>query len=313
MRATARAFLERLIDYAGMFPPARLPMREALHHYTAYASAPESWMLGRFVCPATGLAELSDLIRADDSPPDPAVAALARGGRDLPELIDNLHGDFRTLWAFGKARSGSAARHVLELVLPSPLDTALVADLILLLRLHVRSEAAQVFIEVVRTPAWRQDVTALSERLANDRAEESPVGLKVRCGGTTAEAVPPADDLAYFICRCRDTGLPWKATAGLHHPLRRPDAGLQTMAHGFLNVFGAGILARVHGLDESEVLEVLREESPETFRFSDDRFSWRDRSCTLDEVRDGRRWLPSFGSCSFTEPCDDLRALGLIG
>jgi len=84
------------------------------------------------------------------------------------------------------------------------------------------------------------------------------------------------------------------------------------MAHGFLNVFGAGILAHVHKLNVDQLAEVLREESAAAFRFTDDGFAWRDWNCTVDQIREARQWIPSFGSCSFEEPCEDLRAMGLI-
>ena len=80
MLATARAFLEHLIDYAGMFPPARLPMSDAYRQYVGLAAASESWMLGRFVCPAAKLGDLLALAQTDDALTTLGVAALGRGG-----------------------------------------------------------------------------------------------------------------------------------------------------------------------------------------------------------------------------------------
>src|SRR6266853_2003382 len=90
MLATVRAFLENLIDYAGMFPPAQLSMPEALRQYTRLAFTPESWMLGRFVCPAAQLGDLEIQVHAASITRAPNVTALGRGGRDRNEFADNL-------------------------------------------------------------------------------------------------------------------------------------------------------------------------------------------------------------------------------
>ncbi len=107
MLATVRALMEHLIDCAGMFPPARLPLREALRHYTRTAATPEAWMLGRFVCPAAKLGELRAAIDADGAPESLSIAALGRGGSDVSEFADNAHADLRAIEEF---RIGPGAR-----------------------------------------------------------------------------------------------------------------------------------------------------------------------------------------------------------
>jgi len=135
---------------------------------------------------------------------------------------------------------------------------------------------------------------------------------KIRTGGIAAEAFPPIDDIAAFLRACRAAGVAFKATAGLHHPLRcvRPltyaaDAPTGTM-HGFLNVFLAAAM-----IEDAE--GILREDDPQAFRFEDDGVSWRDRHVGIEALRMTRRTFAlSFGSCSFEEPIDDLRALGWL-
>src|SRR5262245_38924762 len=61
MNPALRALLGGIIDYAGLFPPAQLPLEEAIRNYARYRTEPESWMLGRFVIPATRLKELAEL------------------------------------------------------------------------------------------------------------------------------------------------------------------------------------------------------------------------------------------------------------
>jgi hypothetical protein len=121
-----------------------------------------------------------------------------------------------------------------------------------------------------------------------DELKARGLRAKIRCGG---ERVPSVDELAEFIRGCKQRSLPFKATSGLHNAVR------QNGAHGFLNVLAAAVF------DE----EALAEEDAQAFRMTEDAFHWRDRSAPPD-----RGLFVSFGSCSFFEPVDDLKALGLL-
>jgi hypothetical protein len=119
---------------------------------------------------------------------------------------------------------------------------------------------------------------------------------KVRCGGSVVPTVPA---LAELIQACRRLEVPFKATAGLHQPLRHDDE------HGFLNLLAAAVFG-----DEEDALE---EEDPDALAVSGDAFRWRDREVGADEIARVRRDLfVSFGSCSAQEPIDGLVALGLL-
>jgi hypothetical protein len=107
--------------------------------------------------------------------------------------------------------------------------------------------------------------------------------------------------------------MPLKFTAGLHHPIRHHDASLGAMMHGFLNVFVAGVLATARGLDAADVRDIIEEEDAGSFVFTDDGLRWRNHRASVEEIEFARRSaVMSFGSCSFDEPRDDLRALGLL-
>lgn len=99
-----------------------------------------------------------------------------------------------------------------------------------------------------------------------------------------------------------------KFTAGLHHPLRRFDAGVKTHMHGFINVFTAGVLAHSLQLEADEMVPILTDETPSDFVFTDDHLAWNDLDASTAEIAAARReFVTSFGSCSFDEPRDDLR------
>jgi hypothetical protein len=144
------------------------------------------------------------------------------------------------------------------------------------------------------------------------------VRAKIRTGGVTADAFPTVAQVARFIRRSVERGVSFKATAGLHHPLRAEyaltyDVGAErgTM-FGFLNVFLATVLARAGG-SEQQVAALLEERDPSAFTFSDEHVAWRGRTLPHDALRHARgAGIASFGSCSFREPVADLRALGFL-
>ena len=124
--------------------------------------------------------------------------------------------------------------------------------------------------------------------------------------------VTTAEQVAFAVTQCRDRGLPLKATAGLHHPFRRFDQFLGTRTHGFLNLFGAAVLAHACRLNEDQVRQVLEDEDSTHFVFTEEGFRWGDFQATTAEVRAARETALGFGSCSFDEPREDLRALGWL-
>jgi len=141
---------------------------------------------------------------------------------------------------------------------------------------------------------------------------------KVRTGGVTTDSVPPASEIAEFLCQAAARRVPFKATAGLHHPIRgdhpltySPD-GPHTVIHGFVNVFVAAAFAW-QGNHRAAVIGVLHECDPQSFDFFDDALTWRGRRLITAQIAAARRdFAHSFGSCSFEEPVGGLRALGWL-
>ena len=166
-------------------------------------------------------------------------------------------------------------------------------------RIAEEADGRIVYVEI-------NDVTLL------DAIARHGLRAKIRTGGVTADAFPPIDDVARFLRACKRAGVAFKATAGLHHPLRcvkpltyAPDAPIGTM-HGFVNVFLAAAL-----LEQAD--EILAEEDWRVFAFDEDGASWRGHRVGTDALRTMRReFAISFGSCSFEEPIGDLRALGWL-
>ena len=206
-----------------------------------------------------------------------------------------------------RARSGEHAWMLARLVWPASQLDALVGydrDLSVVRDEHVANDTVlqALRVEALET-RWDRGLDGLEgevyvELPLDDELEER-IGVladrelraKVRCGGAE---VPTADALGRFLSACRAAGVPFKATAGLHHPLAAEGR------HGFLNVIAAC------AFDDAAALT-------EAVRLGPDGLRWRDRSAGPSELERVRReQLVAVGSCSFAEPVDDLKELGIL-
>ena len=293
---SARALLEGLVDYAGLFPPATLSMDDAVAEYARWRKSPEAWMLGRFVLSA---ARLRDFARAADAHlPEPGAGEPWR----LSALVSaDVHGDSSVLTSFNRSHAGRAVVDAVELKAGSAQD----ADA----ALEALPAGLTAFVEV--PPGEELDGLLSTLRRRGARA-------KVRTGGVVPDAIPDPADLARFVAACAAASVPWKATAGLHHPIRAERAltyepeSPRAVMHGFLNVFAAAAFAGA-GAPAADLEAVLREEDAAAFRLDEDGLSWRHlRVATAELARSRRDFASSFGSCSIAEPVADLRSLGVL-
>jgi hypothetical protein len=140
---------------------------------------------------------------------------------------------------------------------------------------------------------------------------------KLRAGGISPDAIPSVETVAQYIHACSRRGLPFKATAGLHHPIRSSQRLIygndpaSAVLHGFINFLMGSAIAWKGG-DMETICLILNETDPAAFRF-DDSAHWRDSHVSLDEVIAARHnFVHSFGSCSFAEPVCDLQRLGWL-
>jgi len=142
---------------------------------------------------------------------------------------------------------------------------------------------------------------------------------KLRTGGLTTESIPTSQAIADSLAAMALRHIAFKATAGLHHPIRSlraltyaSNSPCATM-HGFVNVFVAAAFAW-QGAERDVLLDVLNDPEPTAFEFTAGKLRWRGRSLSLAEVQSARRdFAHSFGSCSFAEPIANLRTLGWLG
>jgi len=297
-----RAFLGELIDDASLFPPAALSLPDALAANERAAAGPEFWMLGRFVVPAGRVAELARLL--DDSPdplPCSAIVDAAAAALEFANLA--RHAD-----EFGD-RIAIEALETRLVTTPGTPSHARVATLAAALDAAGWRERPSLFVEI----GPHADLEALFANLREERdRRDLDVCAKLRCGGSEPEATPSPEEVARFIAAARDAGVPFKATAGLHHPFRKRDGASGRTMHGFINVAGAAVLASL-GADAATLGAVVADENPADFRLDAGAFSWQNVSADRDAVGTARmRGIRSYGSCSFVEPIEDLQASGIL-
>lgn len=300
--ASLAALLAGAIDYAGLFPPASLAMDAAVDRYDRHRAGPHRVALGRFVVPAARLDELAEAAASLPVPP----------------------------------RAGEAAgRWPLSVLVSPPLEASL--DLVARFdERHAEGPGWRARVEAVETKAGTPDEVRAAARAAGGielfvevPARPVPLALleavrdagaraKIRTGGSTPDAFPPCDHLAAWLAYCASSNVPFKATAGLHHPLRadRPlptAAGESTVAmHGFLNLLTAAALLHLGRIDARVAAALLDDRDSAAFAFDDEGAVWRGFRVTTPELAAARAFALGFGSCSFDEPIDDLAALGLL-
>jgi hypothetical protein len=142
--------------------------------------------------------------------------------------------------------------------------------------------------------------------------ELATFGYKLRTGGVTADAFPSSAQIGRALVAAATHQIPIKFTAGLHHPIRQFRDEVKTKMHGFLNVLGAAVLVAEHRWDADQAVTMLEDEDPRSFSFTDEFFAWRDWKIDTERLKDRRKFVRSFGSCSFDEPREDLRSLELL-
>jgi len=299
---SARAAFGSLIDYAGLFPPAKLSMAEAVAEYEAARRGPHAWMLGRFVVPASRLQELAEA--AGGLEPF-GLCAIVDVELDVRRWFGAVQ---RLLGTIGDAK-GSMRIEVLEAPL-APLASArdtYDASLGQLAGLAARAGIREpVFAEWPRDERWNDLLPG-----AMAAAFRSRVGAKIRCGGLMPSAYPSVADVAAFIDAAATEHVPFKATAGLHHPVRHWNEHAGATMHGFLNVLAAASLAQRVSRETLE--QIVAEEDPAAFTFDEASLGWRDDRVGMDEIVTARaEALVAFGSCSFNEPVEDLTALSIL-
>lgn len=287
-----RNLLGGLIDYAGLFPPAALSMEKAVANYYSYLKSDYSWILGRFILPISRLSEFEAVAAGYDLESDLIISAISDGilDQDLGLIADFNARNF--------------LRYLIDSIEVKTSDSTEIAQIS-----AKTPEMMHTYIEIPLSDAL--------ERYVEQLAAFGRMG-KIRTGGIKEEMFPRAEYVTRFLVACAHRNVPFKATAGLHHPIRaihnltyEPDSARCKM-HGFLNLFLAAIFCK-DGHSSEEINSILMDEDSRNFRFTDDAAYWKENQVESYRVLELRqKFCTSFGSCSFEEPLQDLKTLGVL-
>ena len=291
-----QSLLTGLIDYAGLFPPAGLGMDAAVRNYGSYVEGVDAWMLGRFIVPVARLDEYAEAVR--NTGMDASTWSLSV----LATVADaDVIARFRT----GADEPGAGGLGGIDAVEIKAASAREIQD-----TAQALGGNYQLYFE---TPPEKWPSLLQTTAVAKARA-------KIRTGGEVPSAIPEESRVLEFLRIASERRLAFKATAGLHHPLRamqrltyKPDSPTGVM-HGFLNVFCAAALLWHEPGQRQEAAWMLSERDADAITM-DEAMTWHNSGVTLtaEQIREAReRFCIGFGSCSFTEPIEDLRKLGWL-
>ena len=296
-------FMDKIIDYAGLFPPASLDLDTAIQNYRKYYDESEHWMLSRFIIPAKRLTEITPEQMGIFTKDKPLKLSL---------LTSDLAQDVQVIHLFEEKYSDVISLDLLETRFSGPEFE----DYIDYTGNIIEKNGWQLrpFFELPFDNDWDAHLEDSIGALATyNKNTVNTVGFKLRCGGIKASMVPSSEQIANTIIHCRNRGVSVKFTAGLHHPIRHFDEKINAYMHGFVNIFGGAMLASAHDLSVDQIIPIIAEEDADQFVMSDDVFGWRDLTIASHDIMKLRQAaLISYGSCSFDEPREDLHGLGWL-
>lgn len=295
-KESVKILLSEIIDYAGLFPPSMVSMTEAVLNYATYKNSNYGWMLGRFILPVARLDEFLESSR-------PFLPSDSQRAWKLSVLAgEEINATIRTIKEFNAKNGPGVICDVLEVRAntSSKIENTV----------NILPEGITAYFEIAMDEKLPDLVSTLA--IKGQRA-------KIRTGGVTTDDFPPSRAVIRFVRTCMAANVPFKATAGLHHPVKcfKPLTysanAPQGSMHGFLNVLLMTAFAR-ESYRVSLLEDLMEEEFEEVFLFRENGVGWRDEhllsSAQLGFLR--AKGFISFGSCSFDEPISDLRSLGLL-
>ena len=294
-----KELFREIVDYAGLFPPAALPFHEVVANYENYLGSDESWMLARLIVPASRLAELEQQEPFQNSQHIWKISSLVPS---VDAAEDGFQQAIKSIEDFNERYPGKAIVDTVEI-------KAATAELVDETAKHM-PDFLNAFLEVPHDEDPDAPIQAIAQGPSN-------IFAKIRTGGVTSDLIPPPDQVARFIFHCGRHGAGFKATAGLHHPMRGDyrltydqDAKLGTM-FGFANVFVAAAFAFSQHNDLELLKQILVCDDKDQIVLHDNLLSFNGQTVDAESIKKVRQdKAVSFGSCSFTEPTTELHEIG---
>ncbi|MHC5532950.1 hypothetical protein [Priestia megaterium] len=305
-----QAFLSNLIDYAGLFPPASLPLETTVRNYKNFQVCKDSWMLGSLIIPAMRIDELALYAEMFSEDQPLTISTVGSRTNNRIDCSHEIYNDLKRIKSFSDKYQSIVKVNMFEMPLPPMVPDR---NLLEIIAVETGKYGLKTFCEatIPLNEEWESRIIKVLDAIAAHNADGGQtLGFKLRTGGVTSDAFPTPEQVATVLIECRDRNIPLKFTAGLHHPIRMYRKEVNTQMHGFLNIFTAGMLAHVYKLNRLKTAEILADETLTNFAFTNEGLSWGNLTIPVSEILNLReKVLCSYGSCSFDEPRDELRAL----
>lgn len=276
-----RPLFAKLVDDAALFPPGNAPMPAAVRGYLDAIAGDHAGLMGVFLCPASRLPELIvEVVKAKPAEPVPISLVVDNGLGGVPKAVSTV-----------ESRRNMLRLRMVEMPAPSDVDATWLE--------RVAEFVPEDVVRVVEPVRPAVDRAAWLDGVR--RVARYGCWPKLRCGGLRAGAFPTVTDVADFLAAVCAENVPFKASAGLHHAIRYRDEQTGFTHHGFVNLM-IGVARTLAGREAASALESTDAEA---------------LVAELNELPDAsaravRQTFASYGSCSLTDPVDDLSRLGLL-
>lgn len=332
MTESLRLLLFDLIEYAGMFPPAKLPFEQAFENYLRYRKQPENWILSRFICPTSNLENLSDSIQSDLVDEWPIRVSVLIASSDNPlqdpqQIIQevqkvNHYSEINYPKMMIESIETKISEGLIDTILKDEKHDLLSFDLtpfsasILNAVMEQKRPLQRIFVELPYN-GTSISITAVKQMLLEFEKLNhylskydllTRVGIKIRCGGTN---IIPSIPLSEVMIECAKRNVPFKATAGLHYPFFDK---VRNEKYGFISLFIASAFAYSNpNIDIEFIQTILTEKESQNFFFHENGMTYLNQwHLTNEQISHSRKLFQSFGSCSFEEPLDELKKIGWL-
>ncbi len=317
---SVQAFFHNILDYAGLFPPASLNLKDSFENYLEYMQSKESWMLSKFICPINKTKELQLILPSGNSSEKIRLSLLASPAISANEFLTNFAQELSDFVNLDAGLHDKCSLETIELKIPEDLlnadsknkITEFIDGISSTIKMNFDHKVF-IFCEIPASGDIEKNMKQVIPAINIHNENFDDAGFKLRTGGTASTEIPQSKTIVSAIRECLDHKVVLKFTAGMHHPFRHHDKLLNAKMHGFINVFGAGILAFRHAISDHELRDMIDDENSENFIFNDESFEWKGWISDTKEIHGARNGLViSYGSCSFSEPTDDLKELKFL-
>lgn len=304
------ALLSGIIDYAGTFPPAALPLEKALESANIFRQkGRHPWLMGKVAYPLEVIRTFSPkMLYAHGADGTPWIFTALGGkpeGDQFADFAKTVEWELREISRWNERSSFSSLRAQIvayEIKLPKQWEGI---ESLLDRLTHLEFRNIDVFFEIDPEDVSSGEYVRFFETLAEWVGEQERGGLipgaKLRTGG---KIPPTAEEIARFVVETVGCGLRFKATQGLHSAVTHGEH------FGFVNLFATIALSQALGREEfgvKQATQCLKDEAKNSFVFSPSGFKWREYTLTNEEMESARRrHHASFGSCSVDEPDESL-------